>query len=434
MRTTSFVFCAASLLAVFSLVSIYFQYRLLHLHSSVLASKGIVPSHDIHEMNQQDYHQYQRHPKINSPKPKPPQRFFASTTAEVSVSECSPYQITALRNQLQPNNSFCFNYPWTNQCPITVQTKCPDNVWLQSFYHRRKSDTKTFLAINVGCNKGTDAVKMLHLVDPFVDLSNWRQSFAEAAAPQTVTPEVCADTSSFTQTSTTGSIHSSFTLSSPEMMQVHCIEPLPVTHEVLERANSLSNYAAKGLNIHSVAISSESGTVFFPKPRQDGELYKRVNVGTENKGIGSCTRMDEADRVKHCIPVHVMTLDSFVAKYLPLEGTIQYILTDVEGYDFDVLLGANNTLHRTEYLEFEFNRKDRWGLKDRSIAKAVNDLDNHGFTCYWAGVNKLWRITNCLLQEYETAKFWSNVACVNRKLAVDLASEMELLFMKTVTT
>jgi hypothetical protein len=96
MRTASFVFCAASLLAVFSLVSIYFQDRLLHLHSSVLASKGIVPSHDIHEMNQQDYHQYQRHPKINSPKPKPPQRFFASTTAEVSVSECSPYQIASI--------------------------------------------------------------------------------------------------------------------------------------------------------------------------------------------------------------------------------------------------------------------------------------------------------------------------------------------------
>ncbi len=115
------------------------------------------------------------------------------------------------------------------------------------------------------------------------------------------------------------------------MTQVHCIEPLPVTYEVLERANSLSNYAARGLNIHSVAISSENGTVFFPKPRQDGELYQRVNVGTENKGIGSCTGMDEADLLKHCNPVPVMTLDSFVTRYVPLEGTIQYVLTDVEG-------------------------------------------------------------------------------------------------------
>ncbi len=213
MRTTSFIFlCAATIIAVFSLVSIYFQHRLLRLNPYIFVPDGIMLSNYIHKQEpKQDHHRQQEHPEIFRSKHKPPRTFYASPIAKAFVSECSTKQIAALRNQLQPNNKFCFNDPWTNQCPITLQTKCPDNVWLQKFYQKRKSNTNTFLAINIGCNKGTDAVKMLHLVDPLVDLSHWRQSFAEAAAPQTVTPEVCADT---TQTSTTGSGHSSFTLPS----------------------------------------------------------------------------------------------------------------------------------------------------------------------------------------------------------------------------
>jgi FkbM family methyltransferase len=216
--------------------------------------------------------------------------------------------------------------------------------------------------------------------------------------------------------------------------QVHCIEPLPITNEVLQKATSLTNYASKGLQIHGTAISSENGTVYFPKPTQREDLldFEKVEVGTENKGIGSCARMDEQEKQKHCVPVSVTTLDSFSEKQLPEDSIVNYILTDVEGYDFDVLLGAQNTLRRTEYLEFEFNWKERWALPDRSLTKTVEFLDNLDFTCYWAGINKLWRITNCLLPHYNEAKFWSNVACVNRRLAAVLASEMENLFLKTI--
>ena len=38
-------------------------------------------------------------------------------------------------------------------------------------------------------------------------------------------------------------------------------------------------------------------------------------------------------------------------------GRGHLLCIDVEGYDFDVMLGANNTLAKTEYLEFEYSTK-----------------------------------------------------------------------------
>mmetsp|Transcript_8354 Transcript_8354/g.12180 ORF Transcript_8354/g.12180 Transcript_8354/m.12180 type:complete len:407 (+) Transcript_8354:137-1357(+) len=310
-----------------------------------------------------------------------------------SAPQCSQTQMQAILNQL-PTNEFCFSLPWRNQCPITLATKCPENGWLQSYYENfvfSGNGMKSFIALNVGCNKGTDAVKMLRMIDRSVNLDSWRNALKAAAAPHTITPEVCSDDDSPPSSSMVESTPSIVTA------QVHCIEPLPITTEVLQKATSLTNYASKGLQIHGTAISSENGTVYFPKPthqREDLRDFEKVEVGTENKGIGSCAQMEEQEKQKHCVPVSVTTLDSFSEKQLPEDSIINYILTDVEGYDFDVLLGAQNTLRRTEYLEFEFNWKERWALPDRSLTKTIEFLDNLDFTCYWAGINKLWRITN----------------------------------------
>ena len=63
---------------------------------------------------------------------------------------------------------------------------------------------------------------------------------------------------------------------------------------------------------------------------------------------------------------------------------------------------------------------------------AISILDKLGFTCYWAGMEKLWRITACPFCQYLTHKFWANIACANRNLVPTLLDEMEKLFLNTI--
>ncbi len=63
----------------------------------------------------------------------------------------------------------------------------------------------------------------------------------------------------------------------------------------------------------------------------------------------------------------------------------------------------------------------------------VGKLDTIGFTCCWAGRNKLWRITSCFYREYdERDKYWSHIACANRFVAPTFMEEMESLLERTI--
>ena len=106
---------------------------------------------------------------------------------------------------------------------------------------------------------------------------------------------------------------------------------------------------------------------------------------------------------------------------------------DVEGFDFDVLLGGlNKTLSKVRYLEFEYNWMGSW--KYQSLYDAVHLLNRIGFTCYWARNNGLLlQVTNCWLQHYHVHA-WSNVACINRndRLMRSVAENMQERFLSTL--
>lgn len=114
---------------------------------------------------------------------------------------------------------------------------------------------------------------------------------------------------------------------------------------------------------------------------------------------------------------------------------INYLSVDVEGYDYEVLMGGtqNNTLARVHYLEFEYNWVGPW--KQQPLSEAIEYLyAQFGFVCYWAGFNDtIWRITNCWLEHFNM-HFWSNVACVNRNVLAmqEVAEDMERLFLETL--
>lgn len=110
---------------------------------------------------------------------------------------------------------------------------------------------------------------------------------------------------------------------------------------------------------------------------------------------------------------------------------INILSIDVEGFDGDVLLGAtSDVLKRVEYLEFEYNWMGSW--KAQHLYDVIEMLDTSaGFTCYWAGINRLRRITDCWMAYYDV-KSWSNIACANRNLAPQLAAKMEDIFHRSL--
>ena len=126
-----------------------------------------------------------------------------------------------------------------------------------------------------------------------------------------------------------------------------------------------------------------------------------------------------------------MTMDAFSDKHMTSNANqnINVLLIDTEGYDFDVLKGAEKTLERVEYLEFEFSSAPRW--MEFGLIDVIDYMDEKGFTCYWAGWKKLWRITGCW-QKHFAKHQWSNVACVNNALKPELAQKMEEVFEGTL--
>jgi len=201
--------------------------------------------------------------------------------------------------------------------------------------------------------------------------------------------------------------------------QMHCLEPLPKTYLALSKSASELKYFNHGLIAAHVAIAKEDGTAKFPNTK----------AGRENESFASCSR----DPSK-CVNVSMHSLDTYVKKNLPPNVSINMLNIDVEGFDMDVLLGGvDNTLHRVQYLEFEYNWMGSW--HNQKLSDLIQLLDEQfSFTCYWPGFNNnIWRITGCWLNHYDL-HFWSNVACVNRKMedAREISENMEKLFLKTL--
>ena len=340
--------------------------------------------------------------------------------SSTSIRDCTHQQKEQLLRDL-PNSVDCLKRGYQNKCSITQATKCPLSTWLHQFYYNNTS-SEPFLAINVGCNKGFDAVQLLRMGsnNASVKTRDWgtglKQAGSVTAADTFVAIGVCQQ-ESVTDVPVSQSV--------PRQAQVHCLEPLPPTVGALRQANHHTKY--QGLVIAHTAVSSRSGKVLFPTSRVAVGEHGEVQVGTENMGIDTCSKIAG----KNCQSVPLTTLDAYTGRLQP--DRVHVLLIDVEGWDYDVLLGGSRTLVRTEYIEFEYNWKGGWFQKRRknSLQTAITYLQHMDFVCYWAGVGKLWRITQCWLDHFG-GPFWSNVACVNTRLNSELANQMEALFLETL--
>lgn len=347
---------------------------------------------------------------------------------KIKPLKCTRAQHEKIRTQLQPFECrITKDRPFLHMCSYTRATKCPEQTWLDDFFKNlamtQSRTSSSFLGLSVGCNKGFDALDTMRMgtANTAFDKERWRKAMNNGGA-------VNIDRGNCRQDKSKQMDVSSWKQQKGEM---HCIEPLTKTYERLEEATKSLKLNSLGFTASHYAIAKESGKALFPRTHigASDTDYKRVNVGTENKGLSNCGNIvDKEKRADLCEEINVLSLDDYVRSHVQSKGPIHTLNIDVEGYDFDVLLGANEALKRTQYLEFEYNWKGSWAKQH--LKDAIEMLDDLDFTCYWAGKNMLWRITGCWWDYYDY-HHWSNVACVNRSQA-KLAVAMEGLFLKTL--
>ena len=230
------------------------------------------------------------------------------------------------------------------RCPITFLTSCPRTTWLDEYYnalHEQKLNKKSFLAIQVGCNEGYDAVRLLRMGSNKPDFT--RQTWKDALPQQDGAKSDKCDRDAESEMPLSSSDSSSDAL-------VYCIEPMPRTFLALQNASLHTGWGDKTntnqLKVLQVALNNQDpSTVPFPSAAQ-AEFYGLQVFGMSNACAG---KSDE------CVPVQTKRLDLMMREERLTNKRVNALLIDVEGFDFEILQGGKSTLENTEYIEFELD-------------------------------------------------------------------------------
>ena len=354
--------------------------------------------------------------------------------------KCTMEQLMKVRSQLPPELcvlSHVNHVPFYQKCSITRATKCPKSPWIDQHYRERYNQhyesspgslahnkKQSFVGISIGCNKGFDAINTFRMgiFDASINKSVWNLAMTNNGT-DTLHENVCnqnapEDIFQIPQPDSSDAV-SSNNQKEPPQGEMHCVEPMPVTYKMLSRSAENLGYAQKGFKVTHAAVSKQSGEMLFPSTGK---------VGIENQGLATCQKNKDK-----CVTVPVYSLKEFVEKNVKADKSepINILSIDVEGFDGDVLLGATDeVLNRVEYLEFEYNWMGSW--EKQHLYDIIEMLDaTASMTCYWAGVERLWRITECWMSYFDI-RTWSNIACVNRVRVPELASKMEDVFLHTI--
>uniref|UniRef100_A0A6S8XPX8 Methyltransferase FkbM domain-containing protein n=1 Tax=Chaetoceros debilis TaxID=122233 RepID=A0A6S8XPX8_9STRA len=363
------------------------------------------------------------------------QRNTSNSNAE-RPSECTRDQLLTVRSHLYPRLSLeSLQSPWEQKSGITKMTKCPNpSNWLDEYYLELQEEYKQlktsssngnsnsnikddslnfpFVGMSVGCNKGFDALNTLRMgtFDASLVKSDWNKAMTDG---DKLYHSVCkqSSTESF-------QVDEELVLKQqPREGSVHCFEPMPNTFKKLQKSAESLGYDKKGFKVVNGAVSKDEGKTYFKT---------KLEAGVENQGLGNAC----SAKSTNCDEVDILTLEKYVDNHVDSDGPIHILQIDVEGFDGDVMLGAGDSvLKRVEYLEFEYNWMGSW--ENQHLYDMIDMLDQKDFTCYWAGNEKLWRITGCWMQYFDV-HLWSNVACVNRSRVPRLAYKMEDVFQKTL--
>jgi FkbM family methyltransferase len=351
---------------------------------------------------------------------------FAATPADSDAQEtpgmaqtypppvpCSAAQMEVIRARFHTSTAAAQSPHARFHTPLWRATHCPHESWLHDHvFHNAATATRPFLALNVGCNKGLDAVDLARHLSQNASVSarTWKEAMPRSSAPICGVP---ADRA----VGAAGLL--------PRDGVVHCIEPLPSTVASLRQALLRTHYSSHIVVTHA-ALSNTSGTALFPSGGASG---------IEGASLADCAVSTTTGTAlpASCQPVAIYSLDGYLQQAgIAPTAMIDILLIDAEGLDYEILQGGRQTLrHQVRYLAFEVNMAGHWMA--HSLVHAIDDF-LADFVCYWAGKGQLWRMSHCMndaLRDLYEYKSWSNVVCVHPRETA-LAQRMEALFLQTI--
>lgn len=167
--------------------------------------------------------------------------------------------------------------------------------------------------------------------------------------------------------------------------KIYSFEPNPDVYKNLE----LKKINDKNLECFNIGIGSSIGTIKFNlqpdsgassfyKINIDGDAFKLSNT-PEAKKNHNITTPKENINFNTEIDVDVRTLDSIFSHNMP--NRIDLIKIDTQGYEEEVLLGAENVLMKTLIVEAEVIFSDAYE-KSSSIAGIESILNKYGFVIW----------------------------------------------------
>eukprot|EP00816_Leptocylindrus_hargravesii_P011962 CAMPEP_0196824738 /NCGR_PEP_ID=MMETSP1362-20130617/92657_1 /TAXON_ID=163516 /ORGANISM="Leptocylindrus danicus, Strain CCMP1856" /LENGTH=540 /DNA_ID=CAMNT_0042205069 /DNA_START=46 /DNA_END=1668 /DNA_ORIENTATION=- len=385
---------------------------------------------------------------------------------------CTEAQRTEIVQQLGLNNDTCDmmkNRYYTNVlCPVNQQTQCPETEkWFKPFYEKNYHSTvspaasegqqnsdsfmnyidaiegeKNFIALDVGCGDGIAAIEMFRMATslPAVDSASFSamMEVKGASREKAVCPRYFSDAAAAKSEGDSAS----HTVKRSGTNMMHCVEATPYTAQALKDTVESLKMEGLGFVVNNVAIGGDTTTPIgfgtdyrFPKKDLSENAWDKIRVGDGNKNVYSCgsnvLKHKRNEKAGKCVSIKTMTLDEYVEKEMQIGSNtpLNYLKIDTRGFEnFIMFNGGQKTLKRTEFLEFKFGGEYGWRDDHQTLDMAISTLDGYGFNCYWMGKdNKLWRITNCWLDQYDRTRLMGRVACVHRS-QVFLGFMMEHVF------
>lgn len=278
-----------------------------------------------------------------------------------------------------------------------LKTECPDDRWVDAMIQQEYEPGKVI--VNVGCNKGNDAVSWLQRFDQhgFWSTEKWIAETSKGSMKES--KHFCYARRKFPAPPKAQS-------SSSCPISV-CVEAVPRTFQQLVATSHALGYDSKKApgTLHIV----HAAVVDAAAPNET-LLFSDAPAGWELEGVNNVNILGSSFAK---VPVPAKTVDGIVEE-LKLR-TVDVLLIDTEGADPAVLMGATNTLDTVRYVQIEIHRDlkgTHWA--NTSLLSVAIYLDSKGFDCYWPGnAGKLTSLTHCWEDRLELTG-WANVVCGKR--------------------
>jgi len=278
------------------------------------------------------------------------------------------------------------------------ETNCPQPKWVDEMVRTDPSPGKT--VVNIGCNKGNDAVRWMELWD-ISPTKFWSQTrWDELVSQEKKFNFACKPDQEYVTASMIKPHHHHKHEALPIGV---CVEPMPSNVRLLNNVSEALGYEPK--TPHGSFHIVQAAAVAKASPGET-QPFPDMKAGCEGAHLGPGSDLPKSATQE----VPVKTVDSIMDE-LGLYADV--LIIDTEGWDAEVLKGAKRTLTKVRYLEFEVHR-DLAPWSSTSLRSVVDDLDEQGFDCYWAGNDgKLTAIKACWNDDFETG-MWANAACAKR--------------------